>query len=72
MIQIFLQKLKRDRERGDQEEYDDYDDDSDDDGDKDNDSSCIESLQVFCCSANEYQKLKHPSSSDGPPQVRCR
>ena len=64
--------MKRQADREASEEYDDYDDDSDDNNDDDDDDSAAEKLQVFCCSANEYQKLKYPSSSDGPPQVRNR
>ena len=46
------------------EEADDYDDD-----DNDNDGSSADNLQVFCCSATEYQKMKNLLTDDGPSQV---
>ena len=36
---------------------------------EDNGSSA-DNLQVFCCSATEYQKMKNISTDDGPPHVR--
>lgn len=66
---IILQEIKKQADRGDCEEYDDYDSEEDDEQDAENDT-IAQNLRVFCCSAAEYQKLKFPSTNDGPPLVR--
>ena len=59
--------MKRQAGADGNEELDDYDDDDDNDNDK-----SVENLQVFCCSATEYQKMRNLSTnaSDGLSQVR--
>ena len=34
------------------------------------DNNMADSLQIFCCSATEYQKIQNPLPDDGPPNVR--
>ena len=66
MVSLLFTPQEMKRQAGIQvsEEIDDYDDDDDDE-----DGSTAGNLQVFCCSAIEYQKMKNISTDDGPPQV---
>ena len=60
-----IQEMKRQAgvEVNEEEELD-YTEEEEDNG------SSADNLQVFCCSATEYQKMKNISTDDGPPHVR--
>ena len=60
--------MKRQAGAAGNEELDDYNDDED----NDNNGSSADNLQVFCCSATEYQKMKNLIANDGPSQVSRR
>ena len=67
LIDVFpIQEMKRQAgvEVNEEEEELDYTEEEEDNG------SSADNLQVFCCSATEYQKMKNISTDDGPPHVR--
>ena len=67
LIDVFLiQEMKRQAGvdvNEEEEEEMDYNEEEDN-------GSSADNLQVFCCSATEYQKMKNISTDDGPPHVR--
>ena len=49
--------------------HDEGEDDDEDEEEDEADNKLADSLQVFCCSATEYQRIQNPLPDDEPPKV---